>query len=241
LTDSKQTHDIKQTNNPPEAGAGFAEDQLLLPTLTGEPPKRLLVMLHGAGSSAGAMVPAAIAWQLKFRSAEALLLQGPHGGPDGQRYWVDPAEYPVSPASIASAADAARRRIGEQQSALCLPARDTLVVGFSQGASVALEMTFAVAPCAALTIAYAGRLYRVPALQDRVSGLIHLLHGGADSVVPAVYGEIALRRLRAAGARVSLELLPDEGHAVGQVLINRGTQHAMNWMFDRGESVGISH
>ena len=56
----------------------------------------------------------------------------------------------------------------------------------------------------------------------------------ADSVVPAVYGEMAYRRLRAAGAHVSLDLLPDEGHSVGQMLINRGTQHAMNWAFDRG-------
>jgi phospholipase/carboxylesterase len=212
------------------------DDLLMLPTLTGEAPKRLLVMLHGAGSSAGAIVSAAIAWQLKFRSALALLLQAPHTGPDGQRYWVDPAEYPVSAAAIAAAADAARNRIGEQQTALGLPAKDTLVVGFSQGASVALEMTFAAEPCAAITIGYAARLYRVPGDDDRARGQIHLLHGGADSVVPAVYGEMAYRRLRAAGAQVSLDLLPEEGHSVGQMLINRGTQHAMNWMFDRGEA-----
>jgi len=59
------------------------------------------------------------------------------------------------------------------------------------------------------------------------------VHGGADSVVPAAYGEMAYRRLRAINARVSLDLLPEEGHAVGQVLINRGTQQAMNWLFDR--------
>ena len=210
-------------------------DGLLLPTLTREAPKRLLVMLHGAGSSPGAIVSAAIAWQLKFRSAQALLLQAPHAGPDGQHYWVDPAEYPVNPASIAAAADEARARIETRQAALGLPAKDTLVVGISQGASVALEMTFADEPCAAITIGYAARLYRVPAPDDRAAGQIHLLHGGADSVVPAVYGEIAYRRLRAAGAQVSLDLLPDEGHSVGQMLINRGTQHAMNWMFDRGE------
>jgi phospholipase/carboxylesterase len=218
----------------PQAPVAGERDDLLLPTLTGEAPKRLLVMLHGAGSSAGAIVSAAIAWQLKFRSAQALLLQAPHAGVDGQRYWVDPAQYPVDPAAVAAAAEAARGRIGAQQAAIGLPPGDTLVVGFSQGASVALEMTFAVEPCAAITIGYAARLYRVPSPQDRASGQIHLLHGAADSVVPAVYGEMAYRRLRAAGAHVSLDLLPDEGHSVGQMLINRGTQHAMNWAFDRG-------
>ncbi|MBA3477790.1 MAG: hypothetical protein H0T52_05215 [Lautropia sp.] len=51
--------------------------------------------------------------------------------------------------------------------------------------------------------------------------------------LPAVNGEPP-RRLRAIGARVSLDLMPDEGHSVGQIQINRGTQHAMNWLFDRG-------
>ena len=100
-----------------------------------------------------------------------------------------------------------------------------------------MELAFGDAPCAALIIGYAARLYRLPSPGDRVSGVIHLLHGGADSVVPAVYGEMAYRRLRALGANVSLDLLPDEGHAVGQMLINRGTQHAMDWLFDRGGEV----
>jgi phospholipase/carboxylesterase len=206
---------------------------LLLPTLTAEPPKRLLAMLHGAGSTQGAIVSAALAWQLKLRSAQAALLRAPFAAAEGQRYWVDPNQYPVTAGSIGEAATHARRQIEEQQTALGLGPEKTLLVGFSQGASVALELAFGDKPCAAIIIGYAARLYRVPSPQDRVLGLIHLLHGGADSVVPAVYGEAAYRRLRAAGARVTLEVLPDEGHDVGQLLINRGTQHAMNWLFSR--------
>ena len=68
-----------------DAATRSMDDLLMLPTLTGEAPKRLLVMLHGAGSSAGAIVSAAVAWRLKFRSALTLLLQGPHAGSDGRR------------------------------------------------------------------------------------------------------------------------------------------------------------
>ncbi len=211
---------------------GLNPPTLSLPTLSGRPPKRLLAMLHGAGSSAGALVPAAIAWQLKLRSAQAALLQAPFAA-DNQHYWVDPAQYPVTAASIGDAAAQARDLIEAQQSALGLGPDQTLVIGFSQGASVALELAFGDAPCAAITIGYAARLYRLPSPDDRVNGVIHLLHGGADSVVPAVYGEAAYRRLRAMGARVSLDVLPDEGHSVGQILINRGTEHAMNWLFGR--------
>lgn len=191
-------------------------------------------MLHGAGSSAGAVVSAALAWQLKLRSALAVLPQAPFAGPQQQRYWVDPAEYPVTAASIGAAAHQARRLIVAQQAAVGVSPADTLMVGFSQGASVALELAFGEAACAAITIGYAARLYRLPSTDDHVAGEIHLLHGGADSVVPAVYGATAYRRLRAIGARVSLDLMPDEGHSIGQVQINRGTQHAMNWLFDRG-------
>jgi phospholipase/carboxylesterase len=219
--------------NETELDAADAGDALVLPPLTGGAPKRLLVMLHGAGSSAGAIVSAAIAWQLKLRSAQALLLQAPFAEASARRYWTDPADYPVRTEAIAAAADGVRRRIAARQAALGVRLDETLVVGFSQGASVALELVFG-SPCAAITIGYAARLYRLPRPGDRAEGLIHLLHGGADSVVPAAYGETAYRRLRAMGAKVSLDVLPEEGHAVGQVLINRGTQHAMNWLFDRG-------
>jgi phospholipase/carboxylesterase len=238
---------LSDTNDPvepenPSTGIDLsrlpeAPEALVLPTLTGEAPRRLLVMLHGAGSSAGAIVSAGIAWQLKLRSAQALLPQAPFAGSQGHRYWVDPDRYPVTGAAITEAAELVRGRIEAQQTSLGIAADATLLVGFSQGASVALELAFGDAPCAGLIIGYAARLYRLPAPGDRVSGVIHLLHGGADSVVPAVYGEMAYRRLRALGAEVSLDLLPDEGHAVGQMLINRGTQHAMDWLFDRGGEV----
>lgn len=211
-------------------------EALALPTLTGGPPKRLLAMLHGAGSSPEAIVPAAIAWQLKLRSAQAALLPAPFAARRGRRYWIDPAEYPVRAASVGNAAAHARRQIADLQTALGVGPEQTLLVGFSQGASVALELAFGDRPCAGIIIAYAARLYRVPSRKDRASGFIHLLHGVADSVVPAVYGEAAYRRLRAIGAQVSLDLLPNEGHAVGQMLINRGTQRAMDWVFGRGRA-----
>lgn len=217
-----------------EESTGQDDDEIVLPPLTGGAPERLLVMLHGAGSSAGSVIAAALAWQLKLRSAQALLLQAPFNDAPGRRYWTDPAEYPVTAAAIAAAADGVRRRIIARQSASGMSADRTLAIGFSQGASVALELAFDAEPCTAITIAYAARLYRLPRAGDRVGGPIHLLHGGSDSVVPSAYGETAYRRLRAIGAQVTLDLLPEEGHAVGQVLINRGTQHAMNWLFNRG-------
>jgi predicted esterase len=58
----------------------FMDEQQLwieLPPINGEQPKRLLVFLHGAGSNPDAFAPVAIAWQLKFQSAAAFVLQAP--------------------------------------------------------------------------------------------------------------------------------------------------------------------
>ena len=211
------------------------DDGIELPPLNAAAPARLLVMLHGAGSGPGELVPAALAWQLKLRRARVLLLRAPFdAGTPARRFWADPACYPVTAQAIRSAAEHIRPRIETARRALGLDRGQVCVIGFSQGASVALELAFGPEPAAALIIGYAARLYRLPNWADRIDAAVHLLHGVADSVVPSGYGEAAYRRLRAAGARVSLDLQTDEGHAVGQHLINRGTQFVMDWIFGRG-------
>lgn len=219
---------MTETDPDPAASA------LTLPALT-RPPRRLLVFLHGAGSRPGAIVSAALAWQLRLRSAQALLVAGPHVAADGRRFWADPLHYPVSADAIRSAADALRPRIAARRVRLGLDAGAVCLVGFSQGASVALELAFGPTPVAGLVIGYAPRLYRLPTAADRILASVHLLHGMLDSVVPAAHGETAYRRLRALGADVSLDLMPDEGHSIGQRQINLGTQRAMDWVFERSQ------
>lgn len=203
-----------------------------LPALTAK-SRRLLVLLHGAGSSPGALVPAALAWQLKLRSAQVLLPAAPFRTTVGRHFWTDPSVYPVSPDAISAAAVTLAEQIRTARHTAGLRVDDVAIIAFSQGASVALELAFDADPLAATTICYAARLYRLPGSDDRANGKIHLLHGSLDSVVPAVYGETAYRRLRAIGADVSLELMPEEGHVVGQMQINHGTRLAMDWVFGR--------
>jgi predicted esterase len=60
---------------------------------------------------------------------------------------------------------------------------------------------------------------------------IHLLHGALDSVVPVVHAQQACRRLAASGARVTLDVLEEYGHSIGQDMIIVGTTRVMQTLF----------
>lgn len=227
---------------PDDAGADID-----LPPMAGGDARRLLVMLHGAGSTPGQLVVAALAWQLKFRSARAILLAAPHlaGPPPGSaepadaeaaqrpqpRYWIDPAEYPVRPESVRREAEWLAGRIQAWQARAGLDASQTQLVGVSQGASLALELAFEPHDIASVIICFAPRLYRLPIEGDAINTAVHLIHGRYDSVVPLAHGEAALRRLGAIAPATSLDVLEDSGHVITQDHLNLATQRAMRTLF----------
>lgn len=209
-----------------------------LPPMAGGEARRLLMMLHGAGSTPGQLVMAAVAWQIKFRSARAVLLAAPHlapapltGSAVRARYWIDPAEYPVRPESVRLEAGRVANRIQAWQASTGLEADQTILVGFSQGASVALELAFEPHDLASLIVCFAPRLYRLPVDGDTINAAVHLIHGRYDSVVPLAHGEAALRRLGAIAPATSLDVLEDGGHAITQEQLNVATQRAMQTLF----------
>lgn len=205
---------------------------LELPPISASAPRRLLVFLHGAGSSPETFAPVAIAWQLKFPGATAVLMQGlrrfGHGGAD----WFDDAERDArGPIGIDGATTEVSSRIARLQAQLGLEAGDTVLVGFGQGATVALELARAKPELSAIVVAYAGRLARPIVDGDRIGATVHLIHGEFDSVVPSVHATRAFRGLRAVGADVTLDIVEDESHAIGQGMVNLGTTRVMQTVF----------
>lgn len=196
-------------------------------------PKRLLVFLHGAGSTPEAFAPVAIAWQLKFPGARAIILQAPlparvAGGAD----WFD-ATAPLEQRRdlIADCAERVAQRIRQLQADFELGADRTVVVGFSQGATVALELGRLPNSPVQIVVSYAGRLARPISRDERVGATIHLIHGQLDSWVPVTYAQQALRGLRAIGAQVSLDITEDGIHSIGTDMIIIGTTRAMQTVF----------
>lgn len=99
-----------------------------------------------------------------------------------------------------------------QQRAGVGPAHTTLM-GFSQGAIMALEATQLPVLAAERVVALAGRLAS-PARRADPRLRLHLLHGEADKVVPVAGSAEAHAQLQALGATASLDLVPGLGHGV---------------------------
>ncbi|HWS75431.1 MAG TPA: dienelactone hydrolase family protein [Quisquiliibacterium sp.] len=196
-------------------------------------PPRLLVFLHGAGSSPEAFAPVALAWQLKFPGARAALLQGLRPHADGESHdWFDASGVASDRVErVALAAQEIARRVAALQEAAGLDASQTVIVGFSQGATVALEMVRNRPGLAAIVVGYAARLARPIRRDERLDATVHLLHGELDSLVPAVHARQALRGMRASGTEATLDIVADGGHSIDQQMIILGTTRVMQTVF----------
>jgi phospholipase/carboxylesterase len=205
---------------------------LELPPMSKTAPPRLMVFLHGEGSSPEIFAPVALSWQLKFPGATVLVMQGPVASAPGYWQWYQNTD--VGAKRVASLQDATKQlafQLREIQTTRGFSAETTILVGFSQGANVILELVRSDIQLCGLVISYAGRLLRPVGREESVSIPIHLVHGGLDSLVPLVYARQAFDGFNAIGCNVSLDILEDGAHYLGQEMIILGTTRAMQSVF----------
>jgi len=175
----------------------------------------------------------ALAWQLKCPGATAAIVEGlrPCASNAG-RDWFDASGVSTDRAARIDAAGielADRLRTLQRDTSLA-PA-ETVVVGFSQGATVALALARQQPAPAAIVVSYAGQLARPIAPGEHIEPTVHLLHGEFDSIVPTVHAERAFRGLQATGSDVTLDIVADESHSIGQAMINLGTARVLRTLF----------
>lgn len=101
-----------------------------------------------------------------------------------------------------------------------LGAADTTLIGFSQGAIMALESMQQSVPLAGRIIAIAGRFAQSPRRAPQNSN-VHLMHGDADPVMPVRLGELALAQLQTLGAAATLDRFADLGHGIDARVLER--------------------
>ena len=190
-------------------------------------PEQLLLLLHGVGADGRSMAPLAQALRAEFPQAAIVAPDAPNpfdaGGAGRQWFSVrgidEASRVPRSAAALAPLADwvrATQQRLGVGPAA-------TALVGFSQGAIMALELSAAEDGLAGRVLAFAGRYARLPDAAPRHTTL-HFFHGGADPVMPAAHARAALEHLGALHGDATIDIAEGVGHELHPVLLQCALQ-----------------
>lgn len=180
------------------------------------PGARLILLFHGVGSRPEDLVPLGrilaeadpAAWVVSVRSPEPCDL-----GSGWQWFSVRGVSEDSRPARIAEVMPLFVHTVRDWQARAGVDAAATTLIGFSQGAIMALESTQRPETLAARVISLAGRFASPPRVAP-AARQVHLLHGDQDPVIDPRYSLIAAETLQALGAAVTVEIFPGLGHGV---------------------------
>jgi phospholipase/carboxylesterase len=215
---------------------------------SGNPPpqaaRHLFVFLHASGSDARSMIPAAFKYQGRFPSAALVVPSGfaPYGRSDAGRDSSDSegqqwfSTSGLNDDNRMARIDAILPRIEQlvrrEQTNHGVPRERTVLIGYSQGGTVALEAVKAMPELAGAVVAYAARFARLPKTELRVPSRIHLVHGEFDSVVSRVHAERAARVLAELHVPVTLDIIADLGHALTHEAVCRGSLRLLQGIYE---------
>lgn len=203
----------------------------------GHKAKHLFVFLHGGGATPEAMISVAFKFQARFPSAALVV-------PSGFDVCEDDDVGERSPYSmIALDADTRIERIDailprledvvrREQTNCGIAPESTVLIGFSQGGTVALEAVKQLPGLAGAVVAYSARFERLPLAGASINARVHLVHGEYDAIVSRVHSERAARVLAAMHVPVTLDIVEDLGHALSHHAVSLGSLRLLQGIYE---------
>ncbi|GGD32079.1 esterase [Franconibacter pulveris 1160] len=190
------------------------------------PAKQLLLLFHGVGDNPVSMGEIGSYFAPLFPEALVVSIGGPcASGPAPGREWFSVQD--VTEENRQQRVDAVMPtflsvvRYWQEHSGVDPSA--TALIGFSQGAIMALEGIKAQPGLAARVIAFNGRFAELPE-EATTATTVHLIHGEEDPVIDPRHAQAAEEALIRAGGDVTLDIVEDLGHAID----NRSMQLALD-------------
>ena len=187
----------------------------------------LLLLFHGVGSSAEDLRPLGEALAAMQPQAYVVSVRSPDPcdlGQGWQWFSVQGVTEANRPARAAAAMPRFVQAVSAWQRDSGIGPEATSLIGFSQGAIMALESTQRSDPAAARVVALAGRFAQAPRVAPPPV-VLHLLHGEADRVMPPALATDALAQWHALGGKATLDLFPGLGHGVDARVVRRASEH----------------
>ena len=195
----------------------------------------LFVFLHGCGATAQSMVPIALQFQARFPSAALVVPSGfdPDARGGAAQDWyptrgLNTDNHGERVAAVLPDVDDLVRR---EQTYFSIPATRTVLIGFSQGGTVALEAVKGPGIAGAV-VAFSSRFAQTPARGSRIESRIHLVHGEFDSVVSRVYAERAARVLTGLHVPCTLDIVEHDGHELSHRAICLGSLRLLQGIYE---------
>ena len=180
--------------------------------------RRLFLLFHGVGATPRDLAPLGLRLAGTFADAAVVSVGAPDSSDFGSGFqWFSvlgvteenrPARVQATLPRFVAAVQAWQERFG-------VTAKDTVLVGFSQGAIMALAASQLAQPSMGRVVSLAGR-FPAPPTQPSRGVRIHLLHGEADPVVPCAHAQAAARALQSLGGDVTLDLFPGLAHGISR-------------------------
>lgn len=186
-------------------------------------PAQLILLFHGVGSRAEELQPLGQALGHHFTDAYIVSVRSPDTcdlGAGWQWFSVRGVDETNRATRVADAMPRFVQTVQHWQGETRLDAAATTLIGFSQGAIMALESTQQPVPLAARVIAIAGRFAQAPRHTPR-NTRVHLMHGDADPVMPVRLSELALAQLQTLGTSTTLDRFPTLGHGIDARVLER--------------------
>jgi phospholipase/carboxylesterase len=205
-----------------------------LPPAGGGKPSSLVVLLHGLGADGADLIGLGAAWAQALPHTAFVAPNAPFPcdfAPSG-RQWFSLRDF--DEATILAALSAVTPSLDayiDTQLANCrLSGRELALVGFSQGAMLALHAGLRRNPSPAGIVSYSGFLVgaeSLPHTHDEKPAVL-LVHGDQDQVVSPHFLPAAEAALRSAHVPVQAMLRPGLGHGIDEDGVRAGLQLLMH-------------
>ncbi len=161
-------------------------------------PRALVFLLHGRGADSTDLIPLANA--LALEHVRYVLPNGPQPAGSGRQWYAFGAAHgsdlQASSIQLKALIDSECRP---------LPGCRLALVGFSQGAVLALDAGFKYKPVPTAIVGLSGYLFEPPLDPSGTSPAVLLVHGSMDTVIPVSAGRQAYQKLLALGVNVQFE------------------------------------
>lgn len=185
------------------------------------PAEQLILLFHGVGDNPVSMGSIGEYFAKAFPHSLVVSIGSPHLTPGGQGLqW-----FSVSGVTEENRIERVNEAMPQfidivrywQRVADVNPAA-TALVGFSQGAIMALEAVKAVPNLAGRVVSFSGRFAALPE-KDLGDTVVHMIHGSEDRVIAIEHAQQAAEKMREQGSDFTLDI-ETIGHAIDQNMMD---------------------